>query len=102
MGIFFDGFNADELRSFLRDRPVIQEVLVIPQSFNAVNYSHIRQIVFVHSEADQSGNRFIVIQVRPQRREHKLGSGEVSKAFFVDALTFPYQMYIWISYAGAH
>lgn len=102
IGDFFDGFNADELRSFLRDRPAIQEVLVIPQSFNAVDYSQQRQIAFVHSEADQFGNRFIVIDVRPQRREHKLGSGKVSKAFALDALTFPYQMYVWVSYAGAH
>ena len=102
IGDFFDGFNADELRLFLRDRPAIPEVLVIPQSFDAVDYSRQRQMVFVHSEVDQSGNRFIDIDVRPQRREFALGAGEYSKAFAVDALTFPYQMYVWISYAGAH
>lgn len=102
IGDFFDGFNADELRWFLRDRATIQEVLVIPQSFDAIHYSRKRQIVFVHSNADQSGNRFIVIDVRPQRREYQLGSGEVAKAFVIDALTYPYQLYLWIVYAGAH
>lgn len=99
IGDFFDGFNGDELRRFLRDRPIRQEVLQIPQSFDAREYSRSRQVVFLHSRPDLSGRRFIDIDVRPQLRKYVIGRGEVLKAFFIDALTYPYQVYVWFIYA---
>ena len=88
-------------RRFLRDRPVIQEVLVIPQSFDAAEYSRARQVVFVHAEPGSAGHRFIDIDVRPQVRNFGIGPGTVLRAFFIDALTYPYQLYVWIVYARA-
>ena len=102
IGDYFDGYGDRELDRFLAARPVAQEVLVIPQSFNAVTYHPNRQVVFVRTEPDGYGNRFIDIRVRGQSRERMITGGDVFAAMLVDALTFPYQMHVWASYASAH
>lgn len=101
-GKYIDGFSKYELGKLIETLNHEAQLLEIPTSFTGERFSKHKQIVFVHTEQDWQGYKFLDIHLKsiftdPDNQWH-----HYLWAFMKDTLSFPYQIVMWVIYAGAH